>query len=111
MLQARATLKQYIANQQCETITAPFDGIVTARYIDPGHLVPANTSPGTPGSGAIISISRYSPLRVLLYVPHHIAPFIKDGYPATITAAAYAPQKFTGTTTRHPEPPSPDTRP
>src|SRR5216684_5167585 len=41
MLQARATLKQYIANQQYETITAPFEGIVTARYIDPGHLVPA----------------------------------------------------------------------
>src|SRR5216683_667400 len=59
MLQARATLKQYIANQQYETITAPFD---------------------------------------------------KDGDPATITAAGYAGQKFTGTITRHPEALSPDTR-
>src|SRR5208283_292122 len=39
MLQAKATLEQDIAYQAYETITAPFDGIVTARYIDPGHLV------------------------------------------------------------------------
>jgi membrane fusion protein (multidrug efflux system) len=110
MLQARAILNQDLANQQYETITAPFDGIVTARYIDPGHLVPANTVPGTPGSGAIISISRYSPLRVFTYVPQNIAPFIKDGDPATITAAGYPGQKFTGTITRHPDALSPDTR-
>ena len=110
MLQARATLAQDIANQQYETITAPFDGIVTARYIDPGHLVPANTTPGTPESGAIISISRYSPLRVFTYVPQNLAPFIRDGDPATITAAGYPGQKFTGTITRHPDALSPDTR-
>ncbi len=110
MLQAKATLAQDLANQQYETITAPFDGIVTARYIDPGHLVPANTTPGTPGAGAIISIARYKPLRVFTYVPQYIAPFIKNGDAATITAAGYAGRKFTGTITRHPEALSPDTR-
>ena len=110
MLQAKATLEQDVANQHYETITAPFDGIVTARYIDPGHLVPANTSPGTPGSGAIISISRYKPLRVFTYVPQNIAPFIRNGDAATITAAGYPGQKFTGTITRHPDALSPDTR-
>jgi membrane fusion protein, multidrug efflux system len=110
MLQARATLEQDIAYQAYETITAPFDGIVTARYIDPGHLVPANTTPGTPGNGAIITISRMSPLRVFIYVPQNIAPFIKNGDPATITAAGYALQKFTGSITRHPEALAPDTR-
>ena len=110
MLQDKAILDQDIATQQYETITAPFDGIVTARYIDPGHLVPANTTPGTPGSGAIISVSRMSPLRVFVYVPQNVAPFIKDGDAATITAMGYAGQKFTGTITRHPEALSPDTR-
>ena len=110
MLQAKATLAQDVANQQYETITAPFDGIVTARYIDPGHLVPANTSPGTPGSGAIISIARYKPLRVFTYVPQNIAPFIRNGDAATITAAGYPGRKFTGTITRHPDALSPDTR-
>src|SRR6202030_658630 len=109
MLQARATLQQDIAYQAYETITAPFDGIVTARYIDPGHLVPANTTPGTPGSGAIITVSRMAPLRVFTYAPQNVAPFIKDGDAATITARGYT-QKFTGTITRHPEALSPDTR-
>jgi membrane fusion protein, multidrug efflux system len=109
MLQARATLQQDIAYQAYETIVAPFDGIVTARYIDPGHLVPANTTPGTPGSGAIITVSRMAPLRVFTYVPQNVAPFIKDGDAATITARGYT-QKFTGTITRHPEALSPDTR-
>jgi len=110
MLQAKATLAQDIANQQYETITAPFDGIVTARYIDPGHLVPANTTPATPGSGAIISMARSKPLRVFTYVPQNVAPFIKDGDAATITAIGYAGQKFTGTITRHPEALAADTR-
>lgn len=110
MLQAKAMLSQDLANQAYETITAPFDGIVTARYIDPGHLVPATIAPGTPGSGAIISIARMAPLRVLTYVPQNVAPFIKDGDPATITAAGYSGRKFTGTITRHPEALSADTR-
>jgi membrane fusion protein (multidrug efflux system) len=110
LMQSKATLEQEIAYQQYETITAPFDGIVTARYIDPGHLVPATTAPGTPGAGAIISIARLAPLRVFAYMPQNIAPFIRDGDAATITAAGYPGQKFTGTITRHPEALSPDTR-
>lgn len=110
MLQYKATLEQDLADQAYEIITAPFDGIVTARYIDPGHLVPATTTPGTPGSGAIISISRMAPLRVFVYVPQNVAPFIKNGDSATITAIGYTGQKFTGTITRHPEALAPDTR-
>ena len=110
MLQARATLSQVLANQQYETITAPFDGIVTARYIDPGHLVPATTAPGTPGSGAIITVARMAPLRVFTYVPQNVAPFIKDGDTATITAMGYTGKTFKGTITRHPNALSPDTR-
>lgn len=110
MLQDKAILEQDVATQQYEIITAPFDGIVTARYIDPGHLVPANTTPGTPGAGAIISISRMAPLRVFIYVPQNIAPFIRNGDAATITAVGYPGQKFTGSITRHPDALSPDTR-
>jgi membrane fusion protein, multidrug efflux system len=112
MLQAKATLNQDLANQQYETITAPFDGVVTARNIDPGHLVPASTAGGSaPGAGAsIVTIARYKPLRVFTYVPQNIAPFIKDGDPATITAAGFAGQTFTGAITRHPDALSPDTR-
>ena len=112
MLQAKATLNQDIANQAYETITSPFDGIVTARYIDPGHLVPAATAPasGTPGGGAIVTLARYKPLRVFTYAPQNVTPFIKDGDPATITVTEYPGRKFSGKITRHPDALSPDTR-
>ena len=51
MMQAKATLAQSIALQTYETVTAPFDGIVTARYVDPGHLIPeATTRPARRGA-------------------------------------------------------------
>jgi len=86
MLQYKATLEQDLADQAYEIITAPFDGIVTARYIDPGHLVPANTTPGTPGSGAIISVSPAQSL-VAASASAAPAPYI---WTATRCAPAYS---------------------
>ena len=37
MLEAKATYEQLLAEQGYKEITAPFDGIVTARYVDPGR--------------------------------------------------------------------------
>src|ERR1700691_5000921 len=58
MLQYKATLEQDLADETYEIITAPFDGTVTARYIDAGPLAPATTTAATPGPGAIVSVSR-----------------------------------------------------
>src|SRR5258708_33765776 len=40
MLQARAAYQQQLALQGYEVVGAPFDGIVTARFVDPGTLIP-----------------------------------------------------------------------
>ena len=109
MLQARAALNQQIANQAYETITAPFDGIITSRNADPGHLVPAATS-ATAGTSSVVTIAKYKPLRIFTYVSQSVAPFIKDGDPATITVSGFPGRKFTGSITRHPDALSPDTR-
>src|SRR5208282_6064915 len=45
MLQARAALESLVATQAYEVIKAPFTGIVTARYLDPGALIPKATTP------------------------------------------------------------------
>ena len=44
-LQADATYKQLLALQSYEVIRAPFDGIVTARYVDLGVLVAQTITP------------------------------------------------------------------
>jgi RND family efflux transporter MFP subunit len=101
MLQARATLAQYLALQSYEIIRAPFDGIVTARNIDPGHLVPEATA-STSAADSIVSIARLKPMRVFAYVPQNVATFIKDGDQATVTVNNYPGRKFVGSITRHP---------
>jgi membrane fusion protein, multidrug efflux system len=109
MLQAKATLAQSIALQAYERVTAPFDSIVTARYVDPGHLIPEATN-STSLSDAIVAIARTRPLRVFTYVPQNIAPFIRNGDRATITVNEFPQRKFAGSITRHPEALAPDSR-
>lgn len=109
MLQAKATLAQSLALQGYERVTAPFDGIVTARDVDPGHLIPEATS-STSLADAIVHVARMKPLRVYTYVPQNIALFIRNGDSASITVNEYPQRKFTGTITRHPEALSTDSR-
>jgi membrane fusion protein, multidrug efflux system len=100
MAEAKAALDQLVATQAYETIRAPFGGIVTARYVDPGALIPEATtqpSPATP----IISMATNSILRIYSDVPQSAAPFIRDGDPATVTVTEYPRQIFSGTVTRH----------
>jgi RND family efflux transporter MFP subunit len=102
MLQSRATYEQQLALQQYEVVRADVDGIVTARYVDPGTLIPQSTTPSSTTS-PIVALATMSPLRVYAYVPQSLSPFIKDGDPASITVTEYPNRSFPGTVTRHPE--------
>ena len=108
-LQAKATLEQYRMLQGYEIVRAPFDGIVTARNVDPGHLIPAATG-ATSQTSAIVSIARLKPLRIFSYVPQSVTPFIRNGDQATITVNEYPGRKFTGSITRHPDALATDSR-
>jgi membrane fusion protein, multidrug efflux system len=109
MLQAKAALDQAIAMQGYEVIKAPFDGIVSARNIDPGHLVAAPTAASNVAA-AIVTISKLRPLRVYSYMPQNAALFVRNGGRATVTFYEYPGHKFIGSVTRHPESLSPDSR-
>jgi membrane fusion protein, multidrug efflux system len=100
MKEAKAGLDQLIATQAYEAIHAPFNGIVTARYVDPGALIPEATS--QPGAVTpIISIATLSSLRIYSDVPQSTAPFIRNGDPAAVTVTEYPLRVFAGTVTRH----------
>src|SRR6266849_392681 len=102
MLQAKDAYQQELAMQSYEIVRAPFDGIVTARYVDPGTLIPQSTSPSASNS-PIVSLATVAPLRVYAYAPQSLSPFIKDGDPATITVSEFSGRQFTGAVTRHPD--------
>jgi RND family efflux transporter MFP subunit len=108
MLEARATLQQLIATQDYEVIKAPFNGIITARNVDPGALIPQATTPTT--ATPILSMATLAQLRIYAEVPQSFAPFIKDGDLATVTVQEYPGRDFKGSITRHPEALSADTR-
>ncbi len=109
MLQAKATLEQDLAMQKYETVTAPFDGIVTMRYVDPGHLIPQSTA-GVSTDSAIVQVARMKPLRLYAYMPQSTALFIRNGDKSDFTVNEYPRRKFVGTVTRHPEALAADSR-
>lgn len=101
MLQAKAAYQQILATQAYEIIKAPVSGLVTARYVDPGKLIPQVTTPTT--ATPIVTIATLQPVRIYAFVPQDTAPLIHNGDPATVTVAAYPSRKFEGRITRHPE--------
>ena len=74
-------------------ITAPFDGIVTARDTDVGALINAGGGSGPP----MFVISEISKLRVYVNVPQNYVPQIKIGAKAVITVPEYPNRTFQAT--------------
>lgn len=89
-----------------ERVTAPFDGVITARQVDVGDLVTANATSGTP----LFSIARSNILRVQEYVPQGVVFGLKDGDPAQITVPEMPGRIFHGSITRNASALQPGTR-
>lgn len=102
MLASRATLDQLLAMQDYKLIRAPFSGVVTARYVDPGALIPQSTAPAASNT-PLLALATLAPLRVYADAPQSVAPFLHDGDPATITVTEYPGRIFAGRITRHPQ--------
>ncbi|MGH7969586.1 MAG: efflux RND transporter periplasmic adaptor subunit, partial [Limisphaerales bacterium] len=93
-LQRTQTLLQYAR------ITAPFSGMTTARFVDPGAFIPAATTGSTPQSAALVTLMDYSRVRVQTFVPELEVPFIKNGVPAKVILEELPGRTFPGSVTR-----------
>jgi RND family efflux transporter MFP subunit len=81
------------------TIEAPFEGVVTARTIDPGDMVFQASSPK--GSAEpLLKVAKLDVIRVKTYVPEREAVWADVGDPATISFDALAGQVFSGAIAR-----------
>jgi RND family efflux transporter MFP subunit len=92
-----ALVQQFIDLQRFEKITAPFDGVITARHIDKGDLLTAD-SPGS--TREMFEVQRTDTLRVHVNVPQIFATLIKVGEKAVVFRREAPDQKYTGTVTR-----------
>ncbi|KWZ33165.1 efflux RND transporter periplasmic adaptor subunit [Burkholderia anthina] len=73
-----------------ESVTAPFDGVITARNVDVGTLVTAGGTPGSPGlSGELFHLEQTDTLRVFVDVPQDSATGVSTGTPVYLTTPQY----------------------
>jgi membrane fusion protein (multidrug efflux system) len=81
-------------------ITAPFSGIITKRWVDPGALIPAATSSSTPKSAAVVTLMDFSSVRIDVAVPDTEAPLVKKRLPVKVTVDELPGRAFDGAITR-----------
>jgi membrane fusion protein, multidrug efflux system len=92
-LRAQAQLKEY------EILRAPFDGVVSARYVDPGALIP-NASNSKSGQLAVVTVSDTKQLKVDAFVDQKYAPSVHHGMPAEIYLTERSNERFKGQVAR-----------
>jgi RND family efflux transporter MFP subunit len=104
----QANLERLRVLEKYKRITAPFDGLVTARNTDVGALINAGSS----GGPALFVVSDITKLRGYINVPQNYVPSLKVGtkaeisvpeyrgrsFPATVEASAQAVDPTSGTT-------------
>ncbi|PTL75201.1 efflux RND transporter periplasmic adaptor subunit [Vitiosangium sp. GDMCC 1.1324] len=81
---SEAALARARAQQAYGTIQAPFAGVITARYADPGALLPAATG-STQSAQPVVEIADMDRLRVYIYLGQEDADAVREGDPVTLT--------------------------
>lgn len=84
-------------------ITAPFDGVVTERFLHPGALA-------GPGTSALVRIEQHTRLRLVVAIPEAQAGVIPHGTRVTFTVPAFPGKTFSGIVSRNPKSMDPKTR-
>lgn len=87
--QDAATIQFTLTQIDQAAVTAPFDGVVTQRSVDPGSLA----SPGTP----LIQVSSMDPAFVAVGIPDSDLGSVTTGTPATISLDSLPGRNWTGT--------------
>jgi membrane fusion protein (multidrug efflux system) len=104
---ARAEVGRLEALRQFAKITAPYDGVITARFVDPGALIQQGTnSAGTP----LLTIASMDTVRVYIDVPEADVSYVARGKPAMVLLNALPEAGFSGAITRIANAVDPQTR-
>jgi membrane fusion protein, multidrug efflux system len=89
---AQAKVDELSTMKSYETIRAPFDGRVTARFVDPGALVQSATTNQT-SNQPIVTLMDDRWVRIDIYVEQSDVPYVHVGDMAEVSDAANAGRK------------------
>ena len=97
---AKANLERTETLLNYSKLTAPFGGVVTARYVDPGAFIPAATSGSAAQTAAIVTLMDFNTVRAQVAVPELEAALVRTGQPVRVTTESLPGKRFDGTVTR-----------
>jgi multidrug efflux pump subunit AcrA (membrane-fusion protein) len=106
-LEAKAQLDELTAMSSYTKIVAPFDGVITGRFVDPGALIKAGGEQGSSapeegsvhsggGASPVLSLAMIDTIRTYIYVPQGEVGMVKRGMTATLTLQDLPGRIFTG---------------
>lgn len=97
---ARHLMEQRIVMRDYTKVRAPYDGVVTARFADPGSLIQIATSSAT-NAIPLFTIMDLDTVRVYANVPQDDSPWVVPGKTtATVRVAELPSRSFSGVVTR-----------
>ncbi len=102
-----ATVQRFVEMQGFQRITAPFPGVITARNVDAGDLISADSPSSTK---ELFHLMRTDVLRVLVNVPQVFATGIKVGQKAAVYLRDDPARQHAAKVTRTAEALDPNTR-
>jgi membrane fusion protein, multidrug efflux system len=97
---AKANLERNETLLNYTKLTAPFSGVVTMRYVDPGAFIPSATSGSTAQTAAIVTLMDFNTVRAQVAVPELEAAFVRIGQPVRVTTESLPDKTFAGTVSR-----------
>jgi membrane fusion protein (multidrug efflux system) len=118
--QAQAAVRTLQTMVNYTQIVAPFSGVITGRFADPGALIRAGggdfgvneiSGSGSPGAtegsgghreggGPVLTMAQVDTLRVYVYVPEQVCSLVARGTPATLRFDEFPGRIFKGTVAR-----------
>jgi multidrug efflux pump subunit AcrA (membrane-fusion protein) len=119
----KANVDRLLHLQSYERVTAPFNGIVTARNIDVGSLISVSggglgsgvtgaalPATGTSQGGEMFRVANIDRLRLFISVPEVYAPYVAMGETVNCYFDSVSPTPFEGKVTRTANAVDPNTR-
>ena len=97
---AKANLERIETLLGYSKIIAPFDGVITKRWVDVGAFIPAATSSSVARNAAVVTLMDFSRVRIEVAIPEPEVPLIKKDLPVKVTVAELPDHVFDGGITR-----------
>jgi membrane fusion protein, multidrug efflux system len=97
---ARANLERTETLLRYSKLTAPFNGIVTMRYVDPGAFIPSATSGSAAQTAAIVTLADFNTIRVQVAVPELEAALVRTDQVVRLTTESLPGKVFEGKISR-----------